>query len=1275
MVSRSRKTSSLKLTTALSVLIFAIALGIGAIAQASSSPIEAPPYSPSPQEIEAAKDAPPLATDPTFVPRQAKDLGRDQAEAIVEDAFGPLLDSQAGVFNDLHVAHFLSDHLAVLPINHQPTVLMDEEALTPPSPTLIESTTPLRTESSNGSVEPVDLSLDFHENALEPVNAVTDLHIPAELGEGIELPDDQLTVSLSNVAPERAPSRLKSDVAFYPNIRKDTDLVVAPTPTGVEMLTTLRSTAAPDSQEYVFDLSDGSSLVAAPHGGAAIQKNGEPTLLIQPPVATDASGKSLPVQLNVADESITVTVDSQKAAYPIAVDPTLTEPFDWNQGNGSSWRAFVSSPSQASNAFQPPSWACRVFPGDCWKQLIAQPGYYQGGSMTTWDYPIPRLEADMATYKEPPTSWIQAFYLNSLSFYGNGNYAADPTALFAISNHLGQWQYANSYAPNQNGNWAATMGETRTGKMAGFALLTFNSTSIPVPRWLTVASSSVVLADADYPQGTLTSTGWMHQTRVPVGVDLTDTGLGVKNLTVTKDSLLPNGLPAGEWTTPSICTGGAASPCPRIWKSGTSGVPDLRYSPAVMPTGINELTVRASDPVGNNSVATVKAKIDHDLPEVTLGGSITQQATLGATRPQYKLTVQATDGSPTAAQSGVARIEIKVDNVIVLDSPTNCASDSCSATREWTAVASNLTQGSHALTVTATDRVGLSKTRQLTFKTEPDTVAPQLVAAGSLYTARDSWVARPGSYGMWGLASDSGSGVTKLKLTIDESVVNEASQACPNGGCSLNALPNLNISDYAVGEHTAKIVATDGAGNIKEVTWSFSINSDGAITPKEVGELSDAIKPGSASPSPKSAIGGFVYEPSLGTDEEDPEGVMNIVGSGSNGSLSVTPEDGSLVESLTGLPFVMAPVGVAGASSGAPIATGDALAYANIKLSTDLISRPIRNGIKQVVQYRAKSALQPFSWKIVAVDPVALSLRGDGGVNIEIDPSVPVPGVVPSKALTELPQVVATIPPASMVDATGKSIPTAWSISGNMLTLNATVGEGTTVPASAEVDLHILGSLTAWIPTNELAPEPSEIPANATAVGPSGEPYPSITKATPNESGTEITTFLPESSGKLFGVAATMQPAPGTPVGPSTIAAPVGYYGPTNPTATSSCFLGFCAGGVICGTSGPERPSVGAVVQTYSVVRCQLSGSLPPKYEYVTSHLCLQYRISLAGHAAWTYSKCNAASNPGPNWTTARTITRLCDHNVVFRGISAAGPVHGGRAVLTESVTYGNRCP
>ena len=153
----------------------------------------------------------------------------------------------------------------------------------------------------------MNLNLESAGGGLRPVNPLVGVSIPGELGEGIELPGPGIGIELVGVAQERGASKLNGSAAFYPNVEKETDVAVAPTPAGVETLTQLRDPESPRTQTYRITMPEGASLLKK-GGGAEVDKGEEVLLTIAPPSALGADGNNVPAELSVQGDELTVSV-------------------------------------------------------------------------------------------------------------------------------------------------------------------------------------------------------------------------------------------------------------------------------------------------------------------------------------------------------------------------------------------------------------------------------------------------------------------------------------------------------------------------------------------------------------------------------------------------------------------------------------------------------------------------------------------------------------------------------------------------------------------------------------------------------------------------------------------------------------------------------------------------------------------------------------------------------------------------------------------------------
>jgi hypothetical protein len=196
----------------------------------------------------------PELTNPVVAEEEPhKDLGRSEAEELLEGVFGTELSAPAEIFDELHVEKFLAPNVALIPAGEQPegpSLPGNKSAPQYNQPTLMDSAIPLSTENADGNLEAVDLSLETGTDELHPVNPLVDVSLPAELGDGIGLPGPGIGIDLKGAPEERAPSKIEGSVAFYPNVANDTDVAISPNAGGVETLTQLRSADAPTEQTY-----------------------------------------------------------------------------------------------------------------------------------------------------------------------------------------------------------------------------------------------------------------------------------------------------------------------------------------------------------------------------------------------------------------------------------------------------------------------------------------------------------------------------------------------------------------------------------------------------------------------------------------------------------------------------------------------------------------------------------------------------------------------------------------------------------------------------------------------------------------------------------------------------------------------------------------------------------------------------------------------------------------------------------------------------------------
>jgi tripartite motif-containing protein 71 len=683
-----------------------------------------------------------------------RDLERAEALELAEAVFEPEIEHFGGLYDQLESEKFLSNHAAVVPMSSLPGA-QDEggegsAAEHPDAPVMVESNLPLRAESESGKEAPVDLELERSEGELRPKNPLTEVGIPEELGEGVSLPGADVEVKVAGSPEARQVSDVEGQFAFYPQIAQDTDLVVAPTAQGVEMMTDIRSAEAPMQTTYSLELPSGSELRATAEGGAEVTEAGRTTVAIPPPTAIDAAGNPVPTELKVSAEGLTVTADpTPSTSFPVMVDPAyMVQGFSWRWGqvpvSPMAWHG-----NETSAAIEPFPYAAW---GDGQSGLDLTSGAYGAnatpGTQANWEYWVPRYQEDVSDFGNAPTSFVHEWYTEGVLFLPWGNYDNYPALVLGLIDPTVGWQTADVHYGGQGEmsgweNWFRLINVNGNGegdthvKAAAMNMVTYESEYPAKRRDAYIAGSYVAVEDDEPPhiQFLNPPEHWMNQVAEPIGFQVEDGGLGVSwtDATFQGRTIEGAGFNLG-------CNGSPENICPRRVKS-TGVFPGewyrtLKVPPATLPTGRDPVTIVAADVVGalgypgHAAEQTVVLRIDHTAPEVTVAGSLTEQGSLGTHRPSYALRVNAKDGVEGAPQSGIKKVEIRVDGKPVAlpesaEWEPNCQTQNCPFNGEWTMNASEYGSGPHEVQVFATDAVGnvTTKTLQIELHQPPPTLS------------------------------------------------------------------------------------------------------------------------------------------------------------------------------------------------------------------------------------------------------------------------------------------------------------------------------------------------------------------------------------------------------------------------------------------------------------------------------------------------------------------------------------------------------------------------
>ena len=706
-------------------------------------------------ELQSAKL---LSSNVAVVPEAAMEAGEEEVEASAERVGG---SAEGGGSEPVAGSETAPEAEAKEVQEHPPSAPAEVS-----NSALVNSTVPLEAGGQNAS-EPVDLSLTRAGGQLEPAEPLVETKIPTELGSGIELPGAGISISLAGAPAERAPTVTDSSVAFYPNVAADTDLAVSPTPSGIETLTQLRSPDSPTTETYELSIPHEAELIATGAGAKVISGGGEVLMTVEPPSALDATGKPVPAELEVAGDAVKIHVEPPPdASAPILVDP-LFQTYEWaakGTTKGICSNSFKEESFYSCNKREEWGYEVLVYPwgglphldaGNNWGP--AQPGIFVhaerqqlSGDHATVLYTVPRY------FKETPapTSYIKDMKLSDVTWQALGEYASpylfmglwDATKPGWVSyfSHTGQVEHGinePAFVYNFQNEIAGTHGEIDTHAKAAEVGIYDTEASANSDATAYVGAATVELGDTDAPSAPIptTQTKWVNQSAAPLAFTASDTGLGVYAITAGTEALNSSGQPLHTWKALNGCVGVGDSACPVTWSSTESGHPALTYEPALLPTGIDYLSLTAEDPVGNKSESSwEQVRVDHISPVISLSGSMTEQAALGTRRSSYTLKVTGSDGNAEHPQSGIARAEVKLDGQAVAmegkqlqEWAPNCTTENCPLSAEWTLNTAGLAEGKHTVEVIATDAAGVSTAQTLAIETHP-AAAPSVALSGSL---------------------------------------------------------------------------------------------------------------------------------------------------------------------------------------------------------------------------------------------------------------------------------------------------------------------------------------------------------------------------------------------------------------------------------------------------------------------------------------------------------------------------------------------------------------
>jgi len=643
------------------------------------------------------------------------------AEDLFVEEFGDVQGSAVPGLEEIaegrEVEKFVSDHVVVL---------AGEGGR---SPALVESPRPVRTVDEEGDKRPVDLSLEPEGDVFVPDNAVADVAIPDDLGEGVDI--GPVTVTPEGVA-DGAISEAGDDRVIYPNALMDTDVMVKSTTTGAEVLWQLRSPRA--TEELVLDLDVPAGAVASKSGeSVVVMRDGEQLTTVSPPIAVDAQGQDVPAEIEVVGNRVVVSVAhrDKDLAYPLLVDPVIE---DWYGGTpANSWYGgdayslaglqhwFHTYSGVPSNTYAP-RYSCYT-PVNCYNP--GQDGSRNDGlHFYLFPYSYPANSIAQWNYQPPGTTTRIERADFGIKYLRMGTDPDQSPVMFTGIYRIGVgWAAFTAWDDDFSSTWNThvaynTPGPHRLsfGFYAPFAATTSG--------WRDgyVGAAIVNLIDPEAP--TITDTGVDQPTKwrkaggeFSVRPTATDPGLGVQYFEINAPGTADD---QGRWH--PTCEGGKSSPCPASWTP--SAGEEMELPADIFPEGLTTFDLYAEDPILQRGGTGVQVKIDRGAPAtLDLSGALYDQREVQPVpfggQPilspgTHALTVNATDpaasGLPSGQRSGVEKIEIRVDGDLVDDEDVPCPAGNCPLTHNWSYNTSAYA-GRNRIEVKAIDGAGNATTK------------------------------------------------------------------------------------------------------------------------------------------------------------------------------------------------------------------------------------------------------------------------------------------------------------------------------------------------------------------------------------------------------------------------------------------------------------------------------------------------------------------------------------------------------------------------------------
>jgi hypothetical protein len=774
-----------------------------------------------------------------------------EAKALLNQNFGEIIRAASltplEAFEDEQVTAFRGSQVAVLKgESGQPAEL-------------VVSTTPMRVPSDDGSLAPIDLDLISEGGDWGTGNGQVDLEIPASSSGSVEvgpvsvdvvLPDQQATSSTG----------LGDSARFYPEVSRDTDMVISATSEGAEVFFSLRSPASPETQTLQMDLPAGAELTETPTGSFEVVSDETVIAQIPVPLAFDADGTSVPVEASVDDGDLTLTTDhrGQDLAYPILVDPII----DTIASLSPTVRRFSEIVDSEGNLIAPYGGWYAVDDGGSLDNYAASGAFGDGLYIDdpvastrhggVWIWVAPPGEGELTQVDFGPYG---------LALNGDTASAGGAMILGTMTDQgtVGQTvteETANGYATLYS---ADAEGAPSANDFAIFGLVRIKFGSTVGDNDHSAYMGGAVARLGDSAGATLTGdlgemgtdpidAGWTNASEtMTVPMEATDSGLGVKRLQAVAVDENDNTVILGSYVDP--CLGGAASPCPETLAH------DVDLDMSLIDEGRYTIKFRAYDALLQTAGGpNLEVRVDRTEPTIAelSGGLKDLENVYTASTSTVDLTASATD---TAAQdnSGLDLISVAEEGG-TWGTQVNCSEVDCSE-QEFDVPLASLSDGNSVVSVKAHDKAGNVSSRGITLNL--DRTAPQVEVVLPRDPAGVVWDSGENldfDLSVSDLPS-SGQGVEDYSVEVDGQPVSP--QPCESN-C---AIRSFRVPEATTGTHTVTVEASDFLGNSEQDSVEITLDpappiidlagqiQDGvAIGPGEKSIEVDVGDPGSSTP-------------------------------------------------------------------------------------------------------------------------------------------------------------------------------------------------------------------------------------------------------------------------------------------------------------------------------------------------------------------------------------------------------------------------------------------